>query len=81
MNAPNLNRKVTADEGRVAKLVAGKMAVPELVEEMYLLAYCRPPTMDEKAAAVKRFDKVPRRQVAEDLLWALLNTPEFVFND
>jgi hypothetical protein len=81
MNAPNLNRKVTADDGRVAKLVASKMPVPELVEELYLLAYCRPPTAEERAAAVKRFEKAPRRQAAEDLLWALLNTPEFVFND
>jgi hypothetical protein len=81
MNGPNLNRKVTADDGRVAKLVASKMPVPELVEELYLLAYCRPPTAEERAAAVKRFEKAPRRQAAEDLLWALLNTPEFVFND
>jgi hypothetical protein len=83
MNAPNLHRKVTADDGQAAKLAASKKSVPELVEEMYLLAYCRRPTDAERAAAVKRFDKLgaERRKAAEDLLWALLNTPEFVFND
>ena len=81
MNAPNLHRKVTTDDGRAAKLAASLKPVPELVEELYLLAYCRPPTSDEKADAVKRFEKAPRRQAAEDLLWALMNTPEFVFND
>src|SRR4051812_39575751 len=81
MNAPNLNRKVTTDDGRVAKLAASKLSVPELVEELYLLGYCRPPMSEEKSAAVNRFEKAPRRQAAEDLLWALLNTPEFVFND
>ena len=81
MNAPNLHRKVTADDGRAARLAAAKMSVPELVEELYLLAYCRPPTTAERSNAVKRFDKGPRRQATEDLLWALVNTPEFVFND
>jgi Protein of unknown function (DUF1553)/Protein of unknown function (DUF1549) len=81
MNAPNLHRKVTADDGRAAKLAATTKPAPEIVEELYLLAYCRLPTTEEKAAAVKHFDKVPRRQAAEDLLWALVNTPEFVFND
>jgi len=81
MNAPNLHRKVTADDGRAAKLAASKLSVPELVEEVYLLAYCRPPTAEEKAYAARRFEKAPRRQATEDLLWALMNSPEFVFND
>mgnify|MGYP006145791011 CR=1 FL=1 len=34
-------------------------------------------------AAVKRFEKpsADRRKATEDLLWALINTPEFVFNE
>ena len=34
-------------------------------------------------AAVKRFEKpnATRRSATEDLMWALINTPEFVFND
>jgi len=32
---------------------------------------------------VKQFEKAgaDRRKATEDLMWALLNTPEFVFND
>jgi hypothetical protein len=26
-------------------------------------------------------DRIRRRQATEDLMWALLNTPEFVFKD
>lgn len=98
MNSPNLTRKITSDEGRVAKLAAGKMTNVEVVEELYLLAYCRLPNDAEKAACVARFEKAPRpvgssadraattaaakrREVVEDLLWGLLNTPEFVFGD
>ena len=53
------------------------------MDEIYLLAYCRPPTNDERTAAIKRLEKAgpERRKATEDLLWALVNTPEFVFND
>ncbi|MBA4067592.1 MAG: S-layer protein [Isosphaera sp.] len=83
MNSPNLHRKVTDDAGRAAGLANGSKSAAEVAEELYLLAYCRPPTAEERAAAVKRFEKpgATRRQAAEDLMWALINTPEFVFND
>ncbi len=83
MNAPNLQRKISADEGRIAKLAASDKPVPQLVEELYLLAYCRLPVSNEQTAAAKRFEKTgtTKRKAAEDLIWALMNTPEFVFND
>jgi hypothetical protein len=83
MNAQNLYRKVTADEGRAAKLAASKKSAAEIVDELYLLAYSRVPTDAERTAAVKRIEKAgsERRKALEDLLWALVNTPEFVFND
>ena len=63
--------------------ITGKKTVAEIVDELYLLAYCRYPTDTERANAVKRFDKkgATRRSATEDLLWALINTPEFVFSD
>jgi hypothetical protein len=83
MNSPNLHRKVTADDGRCAKLAKAGKSSREVVDELYLLAYCRLPTDTERAAAVKRFEApgADRRKASEDLLWALINTPEFVFND
>ncbi|HEX5270420.1 MAG TPA: DUF1549 and DUF1553 domain-containing protein, partial [Gemmataceae bacterium] len=83
MNAPGLQRKVTADAGRAAALAAGKKEPREIVEELYLLVYGRPPGADERADCVKLFEEkgATRRQVTEDLLWALLNTPEFIFKD
>jgi hypothetical protein len=83
MNAPGLAGKITAEGGRAGTLAAGKKTAAEIVEELYLLAYCRKPTAEETAACVARFDKpgAKRKDVTEDLLWALLNTPEFVFRD
>jgi hypothetical protein len=83
MNAPNLHRKVTAETGRAAALARSAKTPAEIVEELYLLVYSRLPAAEEKADCVKLFadDDAPRRQVTEDLLWSLLNTPEFIFND
>jgi hypothetical protein len=83
MNAPGVQEKITADAGRAAKLAAGKKSNAEVVEEVYLLVYGRPPADDETAACLRWFDKpgTKRRQAVEDLMWALLNTPEFVFKD
>jgi hypothetical protein len=83
MNAPTLHRKVTSDAGRAAALAASSMSPARIVDELYLIAYSRTPEEDERRACVKLFEApgAKRRQVVEDLLWALLNTPEFVFKD
>ena len=83
MNSPNLHRKVTSDDGRCAALAKSSKTSRELVEDVYLLAYCRLPSDTERTAALRRFEKpgADRRKAAEDLMWALINTPEFVFND
>jgi hypothetical protein len=83
MNSPNLHRKVTADGGRAATLAASKKTPEQIVEELYALVYVRRPTDEERAVCLKLFAEpgVTRRQAAEDILWALLNTPEFVFKN
>jgi hypothetical protein len=83
MNAPNLHRKVTSDTGRAANLAASKKTPREIVDELYLLVYARMPSDEERAVGVKVFEEkeTSRRQAVEDLMWALLNTAEFVFKD
>jgi hypothetical protein len=53
------------------------------VDEVYLLAYARLPDAEEKKVCLALFDRAgaDRRRALEDLLWALMNTPEFVFKD
>ncbi|MFO0935462.1 MAG: DUF1553 domain-containing protein, partial [Gemmataceae bacterium] len=83
MNAPGLASKITSDKGRAATLAASGRTPREIVEDIYFLVYCRPPSADELATCLARFDRhdAKRRTVTEDLLWALMNTPEFVFVD
>jgi len=83
MNAPQLHQKVIADGSRAAKLAASKKTAEEIVEELYLHCYSRFPKPDERQACVAWFQRpnLTRRQAIEDILWALINTPEFVFKN
>jgi hypothetical protein len=81
MNAPKLHSKVTAEAGRAQQLAASKRSAPEIVAELYLLVYNRHPSASETQVALRLFEAGERRQATEDLMWALLNTPEFVFKD
>jgi len=83
MNSEKLAAKITSDKGRAAQLAASKHPPAEIVDELYLLVYARYPTAAEKkiGESVFRKEGTTRRQATEDLLWALLNTPEFVFTD
>jgi hypothetical protein len=82
MNSPALNRKLALDSARPAKLAASDATAEKIVETAFLLTYCRLPTTEEAKTAVATLaDPKQRRAATEDLFWALLNTPEFLFID
>jgi hypothetical protein len=83
MNAPRLHSRVTSDEGRAAQLAASDLPPERIVEELYLLIYSRLPDDAEREIGRALFAEPDsnRRRATEDLMWALLNTPEFVFKD
>jgi hypothetical protein len=83
MNAPAIHAKVTSDEGFAAKLAASEKTPDEITQELYLTVYSRFPDDEEQAVAREFFQQegTNRRQATEDMLWALVNTPEFVFKD
>ncbi len=93
MNAADVKAKLVTSNGRADKLSKGETSEPEKIEELYLAAYGRLPTAEEIKIAAAHLAK-PRldaqgkpldplkakRQGYEDLLWALINTKEFLFN-
>lgn len=83
MNAPQLHQRVTSDSGRAADFAATSRTPDEIVEEVYLLVYSRLPEPTERQIGRQLFAEngTSRRQATEDLMWALLNTPEFMFKD
>jgi hypothetical protein len=145
INGPGVNQKISAKEGTIERLIAGKKTDAEIVEELYLACFGRLPVDGEKqtaletlaeavnpkpaepekpaaaappkpanareaarqqaerlAAAAQRLfamteakpaemkpaepkpapltPEQARRQILEDLLWALINGKEFIFN-
>ena len=84
MNSDILQSKLSSAEAgaRVQRLATGGAPAGEVVTELYLACYGRPPEAEELQAATAGFPEDPaaRRQAIEDVLWALLNSAEFVFN-
>jgi len=78
MNSPQLEAQIQASGGRAARLAASRQSPTEIVEELYLATFTRFPTLDERNYAVELIEaSEDRRQVIEDLMWAMLNAPEF----
>jgi hypothetical protein len=81
MNGKAINARLSSKEGRVARLIVAKMPDGKLIEELYLAALSRFPTDEETKVARSSLARAEDRQKeAEDLLWALLNSKEFLFN-
>ena len=81
MNGKSLNARLAAKEGRVAQLFAAKTPDLKIVEDLYLAALSRLPDEDETMESLMLLARAKEEQkAAEDLLWALLNSKEFLFN-
>lgn len=79
MNAPEVETKLSHRDGRLAHLLATEIPRDKLIEELCLAAVNRPPTAKERKTAEPLFAQSPRPQAAEDFLWALLNSYDFLF--
>jgi len=84
MNSDALQEKLisTGPEGTVQRLATGTLPPRAVVEELYLACYSRLPSEEEVSIAAAAITDAPatRRGAIEDLLWALINSAEFVFN-
>lgn len=85
INGETLNRKLMADEGIIARLVAGGRSNAEVIDELYWTALSRPPTAAERerllaVLAPDTAEPAERRRSLEDLGWAVLTSTEFLFN-
>ena len=78
MNAPEIDRRIRSDEGRVARLAKSAVTATDIVNELYLSVFSRYPNSGELAYAVALLDSAgdKRRSTIEDLMWAMLNAPE-----
>ena len=73
--------KFTAAEGRVTALAKSKLTNEELAEELFLATLSRLPKATEKIDAVQHLKDAKNRTAGvTDLMWALVNTREFILN-
>ncbi|MFM9965761.1 MAG: DUF1549 domain-containing protein [Planctomycetaceae bacterium] len=82
-NSEEIENKLASGDGKIGKFFAEKerRPLPELLDELYLGSLSRLPSSDERLTATKYLDEESdKRQAAEDLLWTLLNSKEFMFN-
>lgn len=80
-NGDKVHEKIVADQGRIARRLGEKATDAELIDELYLATFCRRPDDRERTTVARLIAAAPsRKEGLEDLLWALLNSAEFVFN-
>ncbi|MGH7140472.1 MAG: DUF1549 and DUF1553 domain-containing protein [Pirellulales bacterium] len=75
-----IEAQLRAPEGRISRLLSGELASAAMIDEMFLATLSRPPSDAERADLIARLDSAAdRRAVSEDIMWALLNHQEFLF--
>ena len=68
---------------RIQRLIKAGASNEQIIEELYLAALARRPTEQEFQAALAYVEQAgpkQRVQALQDVLWAILNTKEFLFN-
>jgi hypothetical protein len=83
MNAPAIASKIAAEEGRCRRLASSDRSPAQMVEELYLATFSRFPTPEESKSLEAEFAKPDqdRGVLIQDILWSLLNSPEFTHKD
>jgi hypothetical protein len=84
LNSSEVQGKISSGSGRAALLSAEKDRTDEeRVQELYRWVYARNPDAEEMKIAIGHLAKQQpnaRKAGWEDIIWALVNTKEFLFN-
>ena len=85
MNSEETMNKLRDRDGRVTRLAQSDKDNQQIIDTLYLAALCRYPTAEESRLVSQAFSDAKghvrdRRLATEDILWALINTREFVHN-
>ncbi len=83
LNSSEIQGKLTNNAGSASTLNKDKARGEEAkIRELYLLAFAREPLSEETEIAIKHLAKNEKntQHAYEDIVWALINTKEFLFN-
>ncbi|MCI0641714.1 MAG: DUF1553 domain-containing protein [Gemmataceae bacterium] len=85
-NGQTLNDKLRDKKSRIEEWLKEKIADEEAIRRVFLLALCRAPTAEERTRFLNIMAEgaggadAARREILEDLFWAVLTGREFLFN-
>lgn len=82
LNSSEVQDKISNAAGRAALLAADKRPHDARIRELYRWVYSREPNADELKIATAHLAKHVKdsKPAYEDIVWALINTKEFLFN-
>ena len=81
INGDTIWSKLRNGNGRLNKLLEAGTPPQQIIEQSYIATLSRPPTDTERHTALTYIAAAENpREGLEDILWALLNSQEFVFN-
>lgn len=93
INAKDIKSKLATSNGRADRLAKSDKSSEEKIRELYSVAFSREPRADELNAGIDflaepRVDAAGKpidpqkanQEIFQDLIWALINTKEFLFN-
>jgi len=89
INGPAVNDRLRNPNNRIGKLLAKKAPERDILNELFLVALSRQPTDADARAMLEHVNNDPmthrpradteKRKAWEDVLWALINSKEFLF--
>jgi hypothetical protein len=75
-----MQAKLHSETGRVARLLGKQRSNADIIEDLFLATLSRYPVAEETQPLLRRLHQAgDRRRAVEDILWALLNHREFLF--
>ena len=82
MNSPQLETKLNHAGGQIAQITAHHKDDASLARELYLTVFNRMPLVGEQERVVQHLGsrRFQRQKAVEDLVWAMMNSVEFIFN-
>ncbi len=79
INGETVRAKLELRANRIGKRLDSRASDQAICEEIYLTALCREPAADERSAVLAHLGRaVNRRKAWEDVVWAVLNSKEFL---
>jgi hypothetical protein len=80
INGPTISEAIVHPQGLISRLIAAKAEPRQMVDEIYLSVFNRMPSDAERQQGEKYLAENGISNGSQDLMWALINSPSFLFN-